>query len=155
MVAMRFAGDGFDPFTTLLTRFQQRVEDAEPAFQKMADHFATMNKKQFGTEGGHYGGGWSPLKPDYGQWKANVRPGKPILEFDGLLRESLTQRPFGVDEVTGTGMVVGTGLEYARYHQDGTANMDARPLLGEPTSEDTKLWAKMMHEFIIDGDVRS
>lgn len=154
MAGIRFTGDGFEPFSNLLTRFQARVQDAEPAFQKMADHFANMNREQFGTQGRRYGSGWSPLSPKYGAWKAKVRPGKPILEFDGLLRESLTQRPFGVDEVTGKGMVVGTGVPYARYHQNGTENMPARELLAKPTREDTKLWAKMMHEFIVKGEVR-
>lgn len=155
MLGLRFAGDGFDPFEAVLTRFENNAQDAEPAFQKMADHFAQMNNKQFDSEGGHYGGGWDPLKPQYAKWKATKRPGKGILEFDGLLRESLTQRPFGVDEVTGTGMTVGTGVEYARYHQDGTDDMPARELLGRPTREDTKMWAKMMHSWIVKGEVNA
>lgn len=154
MVAIRFSGDGFDPFSNLLTRFQQRVQDAEPAFQAMANHFANMNREQFGTEGRRGGSGWSPLSPEYGRWKARVRPGKSILEFDGLLRDSLTKRPFGVDEITGTGMTVGTGVPYAPYHQNGTEKLPARQILAKPTREDTKLWAKMMQEFIVKGDVR-
>ncbi|MGL3805849.1 phage virion morphogenesis protein [Paeniglutamicibacter sp. R2-26] len=153
MLGLRFAGDGFNPFINVLTRFEDHVQDAEPVFEAMADHVATMNQRQFDAQGSYYGGAWSPLSPKYAAWKAAKRPGRPILVFDGLLRESLTQRPFGVDEITSKSMTVGTGIDYARYHQDGTDTMPARELLGRPTREDTKMWAKMMHEFIVKGEV--
>lgn len=150
---INFVGDGFKPFASLLTRFQDHVQDAEPVFQAMADYVRTMNQKQFDKQGAYYGALWSPLSPKYGAWKARVRPGKPILEFDGTLRESLTQRPFGIDEITSKSMTVGTGLDYAPYLQNGTKRMPARPILGRPTREDTKQWAKMMQSFIVKGEV--
>lgn len=153
MLNISFAGDGFKPFTNVLTKLQDRVQDAEPVFQAMADHVRTMNQKQFDKQGAYYGSSWSPLTPKYARWKAKVRPGKKILEFDGLLRESLTQRPFGVDEITSKSMTVGTEVDYATYHQNGTKHMPARELLGRPTREDTKQWAKMMNAFIVKGEV--
>lgn len=155
MLGIRFDGDGFNPFTNMLTRFENNVQDAAPVFDAMADHVVTMNKRQFDGRGNYYGGGWSPLSPKYAAWKSRQRPGKGILEFDGLLRESLTQRPFGVDEITSKSMTVGTGLDYASYHQYGTKHMPARELLGRPTREDTKMWATMMQEFIVMGQVNA
>ena len=153
MLNLRFAGDGFKTFNNVLTRFEDRVQDAAPAFDAMADHVVTMNQRQFDGQGTYYGGGWSALSPKYAAWKAKQRPGASILVFDGTLRESLTERPFGVDEITNKSMTVGTGVEHAKYHQDGTDKMPARPILGRPTREDTKMWAKLLQEYIVMGEV--
>jgi len=150
MSVFTFAHSGTDEFTLMLDRFRANVSDASPAFERMADHQATVWRRNFNSEGSYNSGGWSPLSADYGAWKAKNYPGKRILELTGDLKDSLTSRPFGVDEITDTKMIIGTAVDYAKYHQQGTANMPARPPIGQTTRDDTKEFAKMLHEHIFE-----
>ncbi|WP_427017868.1 phage virion morphogenesis protein [Pseudarthrobacter sp. P1] len=145
---------GADAFVLVLDRFRQQLANASPAFEAMADHQALINKKQFFSHGAYGSGGWAPLSPAYATWKAHHFPGRGVLERTGDLRESLTDRPFGIDEITDTKMVIGTGVDYAPYHQNGTKNMPARPLFGKTTKEDTKVFAKILHSWIVKGEAR-
>lgn len=142
-----------DAFQLTLARFRDHIADAQPAFEAMADHQAKVNTQQFNTRGGYGSGGWAPLSPDYAAWKMRHHPGKPLMELSGDLRDSMTTRPFGIDEVTGQGFVIGTQLPYAAYHQHGTPKMPARPLFGTPQSADTKVFAKILQSWIVKGTV--
>lgn len=153
MLDLHLSGSGFEPFTLGLDRFEDNVRNARPAFEAMADLAAEKNRKQFQTQGTHSGTRWANLSPAYAAWKARRYPGKPILVRTGALRESLIRRPMDVDIVTDRGMTVGTSIPYAKWHQRGTPNMPARPLLGPPTDSEERLFAKILQEWIVRGSV--
>ncbi|QIN94340.1 hypothetical protein SEA_ABBA_11 [Arthrobacter phage Abba] len=149
-----FDSSGFEPFTLVLDRFRNHVGDAEPAMRAMAEYqVKVVNKRAFDQQGTPETGAWAPLSPPYARWKAKRRPGRPILVFDGDLRESMTVPGKGVFEVTGTQFVVGTAIDYAKYHQQGTPLMPARRLLGSPRQTDVSHMAKMLQRWIVTGRV--
>ena len=156
MSVLSFDSAGAAPFSLMLERFQHHLGDASRAFETMADYQkSTVNARQFNARGTAETGKWSPLSRDYGRWKATVRPGRPLLVFDGDLKREMTVRGHGVDVVTPTSMTVGTDLSYARYHQQGTTRMPARRLIGAPRKEDTRMMAKILQRWIIDGQAVS
>jgi phage gpG-like protein len=153
MTNVRFTSAGFEPFTLRLDRFSDNLQDAEPAFEAIATYqVEVVNKRQFRQQGSvEVGGAWAPLSPPYARWKAKRRPGKPILVFDGDLRDSLTIPGDGVWEVWHRGFVIGTAVEYATYHQNGTPNMPARPVLGSPRKSDVRAMTKILQRWIVEG----
>lgn len=93
--------------------------------------FESGLERQFDAEGhGPYAGHWAALSKRYAEWKAEKYPGRPILERTGDLRTALTQSssPLASREWSASEFAFGTvGLEYAAFHQLGTAFMPARP----------------------------
>lgn len=82
--------------------------------------------RQFATEGGYASGGWAHLSPDYAAWKAVAYPGKGILQATGKLRRAASEPS---RTVTPNSLVLTIHSDYLKYHQDGTSNMPARPLI--------------------------
>lgn len=152
MSGIHFEGSGFEPFAVTLERFQHRLGDASEAFGAMADYQKrVVNARQFKGQGSpEVGGAWSPLSPRYAAWKAKKRPGAQILVFDGKLKNEMTTKA-GVFEVWSSGFTVGTDLFYARYHQNGTPNMPARPLQGERKKSDNRHLTKILQRWIVEG----
>ncbi len=77
-------------------------------------------------EEGKGAGGWAPLSTAYAKWKTRRYPGKPILQREGRLLNSLRPsndgRSIGRDgilEISRTGMAYGTAVLYGKFHQDG------------------------------------
>lgn len=152
MSVLSFDSDGAQPFSLMLERFQHNLNDATPAFEAMAEYqVKTVNKRQFDELGTAETGKWAPLSPLYGRWKARVRPGKPLMVFDGDLKRDMTVPGKGVYYITPTSMTVGTALPYAKYHQKGTPMMPARPLLGTPRKADTRHFAKILQRWIVES----
>lgn len=152
MTLLSFDGAGLRPVSIMLERWEHNLGDATPAFAAMAAYQKTVvNKRQFDEEGSVETGKWSPLSPPYARWKARVRPGRPVLVFDGMLRRDMTLTSQGVYDVWGKGMRVGTDLPYAKYHQNGTPGMPARPLIGPARRQDTREFGKLLQRWIIDG----
>lgn len=153
MTTLHFEGQGAEPFARTLRRFSDHLEDATPAFEAMAEYqVGTVNARQFAEQGtAETGGKWAPLSPPYARFKARVRPGRPILVFDGDLKREMTVPGKGVYEITRRGMTVGTDLPYAKYHQRGTGSMPARPLMGTPREADTRQFEKILQRFIVTG----
>ncbi|ALY09861.1 minor tail protein [Arthrobacter phage Chocolat] len=151
---MRFEGEGFRAFNLMLQRFQINFNDSEQVFEAIADHQMTVWQKQFDQEGAYTGPGtWSALSPNYGAWKQRHYPGKKILELTGDLRESLTERPFGVDEINDHVMVIGTAVPYSAFHQNGTETMPARRILETPPERDRLQYAKYLQNWIVKRSV--
>jgi phage gpG-like protein len=88
-------------------------------------------KRQFDTEGsGPSAGAWAQLSEAYAAWKAGAHPGEPILVATGALRDALTVdgSTHALRDYSSSQFNFGTtGLEYASFHQTGTASMPARP----------------------------
>jgi phage gpG-like protein len=133
-----------------LERFSDAVEDARPAWEAIADRFAHVERRQFGTEGRHASGGWAPLSPRYAAWKARHYPGRPILVREGDLRASLTQRPFGVERIEPHDAWLGSDVAHGRYHQRGQGVPRRRPI--ELTEQERRTWVKILQRFIVTGE---
>ncbi|GAA4915982.1 phage virion morphogenesis protein [Nesterenkonia rhizosphaerae] len=148
---LRFSGAGMTPYSLTLERFANRIRNAQPAFEEMADIFGKAQRQQFDRTGGYYGGLWKPLSPQYAAAKARTHPGKPIMVRDGQLRADLTERPFGVEHISSQRMIVGTALDRARYHQHGMGNNPTRTLIGKPPRSMNKQMSSVLHKFIVEG----
>lgn len=76
---------------------------------------------------------WAGLSASTLKAKRNKR-GKArgsILVSQGNLMRSITH------EASANSVIVGSGMAYARFHQEGTRNMPARPFLGLSTDDYT------------------
>ena len=111
--------------------FRRAVE--EEGARAAADQVALA----FRTEGAHYGEKWAPRKESTlrkltaRKRKKNGKPGKartpkPLLRDTGTLSKSFFAK----------GSAVATPVEYAVYHEFGTKNMKARPVM--PFDKDGK-----------------
>ena len=129
-MGLRFELDFFgdQQVSRTLVRISENVQDARPAWEAIADDLQQAESQQFATEGGFGSGGWSPLSPRYAAWKARHYPGAPILVRTGLLRDSLTQRPFGVEDLEKQRMAVGSDVEHGRFHQRGDGVPTRKPV---------------------------
>jgi phage gpG-like protein len=154
MPVLSFDGNGARPVSIMLERWQHNLGDATEAFKAMAFRQVTVvNKRQFREQGSVETGKWSPLSPPYARFKARVRPGRPLLVFDGDLRTEMTVPGKGVYEIRRDGFTVGTDISYATYHQNGTPNMPARPLIGDARKSDTRQFGKILQRWIIESRV--
>lgn len=152
-----FQAVGGEQVTHELTRFRMNATNTKPVLAAMAEHVAGMQRHQFQTEGRHYGPGWASLSPGYRAWKMKRRPGRKILVFDGDLRSAAapaTARGFDIYKVTDRRMEVGVSdamTPHAKYHQNGTKHMPARPVMGNPTTADQKALTKILHTALVKG----
>lgn len=107
------------------------VDMGKHVFPLLPPVFEAAEKRQFDAQGsGPVAGAWAQLSDVYAAWKAKKYPGQPILVATGGLREALTSpsSPLGSREWSASSFVFGTaGVEYASFHQTGTARMPARP----------------------------
>lgn len=134
-----------------LDRWATNVDDVTPAWNVIADDFARIEREQFASEGRRSSGGWSPLSPAYARWKAAHYPGKPILQREGDLIRSLTERPFGVEVILPGYMAIGSDVDYGRYHQRGAGNLPQRRPI-ELRESDRVKWVKIIQRFIVTGE---
>lgn len=80
----------------------------------------------------------------------------PILRASGAMEQTLIQPGDPANTISKTSMTVGTSVKYAKFLQDGTSKMVARPvvLLGteqvapNALNTRTQLWAKMIGDYI-------
>jgi hypothetical protein len=133
-----------------LARWEANTIDATPAWDAIADDFVKIEKGQFRTEGKRGSGGWPALSPNYARWKAAHYPGKPILQREGDLIESLTERPLGVEVILPHYMAIGSDVDHGRYHQGGDGLPRRRPV--ELTEADRRRWVKILQRHIVHGD---
>lgn len=112
-----------------LLRYQQRGEDLSPAFEAVADFFLDVERRQFDTQGGYASGGWAPLAESTIRNKMRLNLDLRILHATLRLRESLTNR-FDADhirDIRADEMFVGTGVDYAAYHQGDRTFLSRTP----------------------------
>lgn len=127
MVTITLRANGSQQLKRTLVRWTEAITDLRPAYEEIADRFASMELLLFATEGASGGAPWAPLSPGYRTWKERNYPGRPILVRTGDLRRDLTRRPFGIEVITTDTLRVGAKVPYARYHQTGTPRMPRRP----------------------------
>lgn len=151
-VRFTFTVEGETQIDRTLARFADNVTDAVPLWDKLADRFASVERRQFDSEGAYGSGGWPALSPAYAAWKARAYPGKPILRRTDELYNSLTRRPFGVEVIEPGFMVVGSGIDYGRFHQAGDPPLPQRRPVELPESE-RRHWVRLIQRFIVTGNV--
>ena len=134
----------------MLDRMEKRAKDFRPVFKWAKQEIQKANAANF-TSSGLPVGGWSPLSPRYGAWKATHFPGAPIMVRTGALFRSLTNLR-GAPNVIGKNFAVfGTDVEYAKFHQYGTTKMPARKLVFEPVGFSMELGRQIEQHIINDN----
>lgn len=157
MGAVLRVSDGVRTITHDLERFRANTNNMKPALERVAQVQADAVRDQFRTQGRHYGTRWAALSPAYKSQKTRSRPGRPILLYNGKLKKHVAPvlaRNAGIYQVTGKRMEIGVAysqVPYAQFHQEGTATMPARPILGTPTRADQKAMVKEIHRWIVNG----
>lgn len=128
---------------TLSSRMEawaELIKDNSAFFADAEDLIANHTRRNFDTQGGSTGRRWASLSPRYEQFKGEVRPGRPILEFDGHLRRAAVDRGRGYKSKIGKDRATfgidpsfsvpgGVKLaDYARAHAFGIpGKLPARP----------------------------
>lgn len=91
----------------------------------------SQTRARFAREVSPQGDQWAPWSEEY----AARRPSKGgILDLSGALVDAIFARPTGRDSVE-----VGSGVEYAAAHQEGTEDIPARPFLGLGPADEVEL----------------
>ena len=126
-----------------LVEYGEMLKDWEPAFRDVAKLFWKHEKQLFGTEGrGRSSSPWPrwaklgalSLTDRYKLYKQRVRPGRPILVFDGALRRAATGGQGSVEKIGKTSMLVGIrpNTEVARYAMAHATGVPSRNLPKRP-----------------------
>jgi HK97 gp10 family phage protein len=103
---------------------EQKIRHAiENTLEKTAQYTESKLSELFKTEGASLNVEWSPLKEAYLKQKIKKGYSEKKLHKTTTLAQSFTSivKPFSA--------VVGTPVEYAKYHEYGTRKMPARPFM--------------------------
>lgn len=156
MTRLRVSGDQLRTKIVMLDRFREAVEHPKPVFDRVVKELEVLADQNFSVGKRPLGGPWAKLSPNYAAYKKVVRPGRPILTFDGPLSASLgtARGPGAIRETSDKKLRYGTSIFYAAYHNRGTENMPARQVLPVNGKQLQALVAKAVHEHI-QGAIKS
>jgi phage gpG-like protein len=142
---------GVPPIHHQLVRIRDRALNAAPVLVAILGDMRRLEIELFETEGR---GEWPELAQSTLESKArNGYPSK-ILQATEALFDSLSgglSAAGHVERITENEVVYGTTDPKARYHQDGTSRMPARPPV-DVREEDVRRWSKMVHAFVFGLD---
>ena len=94
---------------------------------EMARIVKKFNKANFTLKGS---GQYKPLSAKYSERKKRFKPSAPILVYSGDLRDSIGGiTANSILKITAFSATIGTKLPYAKYLDEGTSKMVARPPL--------------------------
>jgi phage gpG-like protein len=105
-----------------LRKMELRSKAFQPLFEYARQRLALANAENF-TTGGLPVGGWNP-RDEAERW--------PIMRSSGRLFRSLTTLRGNPNEINATNATFGTKLDYAKFHQYGTSEMEPRKIVFEP-----------------------
>lgn len=97
-----------------------RAEDVSRVWPSVGQYLSREVRKQFVTEGAHFGTPWKPLKPAYRLWKIRNGFSRKILRRTGELLQSFTGRPMDIERYQRQEARFGSDLDKARWHNFGT-----------------------------------
>ncbi|MBT4498064.1 MAG: hypothetical protein HOC74_10105 [Gemmatimonadetes bacterium] len=131
--------------------YSANIKDLRGVWPDIRDDFLEGGQAQFASQGKSGSGGWKALSPAYAAWKNAHFPGKPILQRQGDLIGSLTNKSNKrfIYRPSKLGLAIGTRVPYARYHQTGTPDMPARPPIQLTKAQQTR-WMKLIQEHIFN-----
>jgi len=139
-----------------MSRFQQELDGkaVQRAGKSIQESFYKEEKRLFLHEAGP-SGRWSPLNEKYAKWKRRKYPGKPKMRRTDKLMKSLTSH--NEDSILFMGniggkfrMKIGTQVEYAIYHQEGSkaTHLPVRRVI-DPRDPVRLQWIKYIQNEII------
>lgn len=129
---------------------KRRAKDFRPVFKEIRKDLEELWSNNF-LENGLPSGGWKPLDAEYGSWKAVHFPGRPPMIRSGELFRSLSDLRGTPNEIGLMRATFGTDIKYADFHQTGTKNMPARPVVFM-TDRYERRWSTMARDYLSDGD---
>lgn len=131
-----------------------RTRDLRPAWPAVGNYMARLAREQFATRGARLlGRPWQPLQPDYRRWKIRNGFRPDILILTGELRDSYTSRPMSVENHHRQRAEFGSDDPKASWHQHGTRNMPARPVLVRTPEVDGTV-ADVLRHYIATGRIK-
>lgn len=153
MAGARISGDGLRAAMVKLDRWRDAIQNPEPALRKVMTGLEDQADAGFAAGRRPMGTRWAALSSNYRIYKSIVRPGAPILTFDGDLRASLgrARGDGAIRSIRGNRLTYGTRIHYAVYHNKGTRNMPARPVLPANGKKLQAMVAKAMQEHILES----
>jgi phage gpG-like protein len=135
----------------MLVGIQDRALNGAPVLGLVLADMRRLEIELFETEGR---GEWAALSE--ATLEAKARSGAPakILQDTEELYDSLAGNLAAighVERITEDEIVYGTTVPWAKYHQEGTARMPARPPV-DVREEDIRRWSKMVHAYVFGLD---
>lgn len=145
--------EGGERVDVAISRFTEYMRDLRPFWitEFAPKWYADVQANLAGL--GNRVGGWPPLSPRYAAYKARVRPGRPMMVFNGALRKSLTPSTIGgaVNNNPGavfrpgpTSMEIGSSIKYARAHQLGLGRLPQRRIVWLAASQ---TYGRLLHRW--------
>lgn len=134
-----------------LLRYVSFMLDLRPFWPRVVPAFIRWMRMQFESEGSYGGSPWAPLSPEYLAWKMVHYPGKSILQAEGDLRQAASRPEREARPLDLVLTIVDPKIE---YHQEGTDNMPARPLIFEHLPPDAVLELEDLAEEYADDMAR-
>lgn len=108
-------------------RFAVRDRDYVKPLQAISDDLEEQHDKMFQEGREASGEPWKPLKP---RTISNKGHGIILFEFEDLWKSLVGNTEDSIREIHEQEMTWGTADPKARFHQEGTAHMPARPPVG-------------------------
>lgn len=147
---------GAEKIDFALSRFGENVRDMRPFWiDVFAPQFFADQRENFETFGGKVGG-WPPLSPRYAAYKSKVRPGRPLMVFDGWLKTSLTSKGgpigavrnerFSVFKPMAQSLLIGSSAPYAKAHQLGLGRLPQRRIIWLNSSA---VYGRLAHKWAV------
>ena len=141
-----------------IERYAKGISDWVPLFRRFGPLFKAQMVEQFETEGAMSGAKWPKLSDNpegagYATWKESKYPGNPIGVLTGAMRRAMIGGPGYSELILPTSASFGMSeaspaIAYARFFNDGTPNMPARPVIrvtprwGSQFQRLTSLWLR-------------
>jgi hypothetical protein len=120
---------GDEAYQRKLAQLELFLEDLRTFWPLLVPVFIGWMGAQFVSEGGWGGQTWAPLSPGYAAEKSRTHPGRSILIREGNLRRAASEPR---REATPRTLTLWIDDPVAAYHQEGTDDMPARPLIPSP-----------------------
>lgn len=105
------------------------LSDLRSFFPMLVPLWISWMRRQFETVGAFGGTPWQPLSPAYAVWKASKKPGKPILQFSGDMKDAVS-RPHRVQ--TPQTLTLSITDPKLGYHQEGKGVPKRPVIFGDP-----------------------
>lgn len=128
-------GEQFQLKARQLATWGMSIQSLEPAWQQVGEDLLGDFAQNMVRGGGMFGAGsrWPPLAASTIREKARLGYGAmPPLWRTGAMAASLAEKgaPGNILAAGPASLVVGTSIDYAGFHQQGTSKMPARQIVG-------------------------
>jgi hypothetical protein len=146
--------EGNEIVPVTLEGIEKRAGDPQPAFELIIESFHTIENRRWTEEGP----GWPALADSTMERKADGMDSDEF-QFDEMMMRTgdLFFSLAGGEGSTGFGVLrtndfvqMETDVPWAQFHQTGTQNMPARPVV-QVNEATLLLWSKMIQSYVIHG----